>query len=299
MRVFYFLILICFSACVTTVQIPLIEPPEISLPPGDQKIVFVSRFDTTQITFSKTKITEVYQQSYLSFIKGLEEGFKTIKRVSLQVSDTIVEGSWFTEDTPNFDDATHIPSLISKYQPDYLLTLDAFLLMRERDEEVVDYGSGGMAKITHYYLVGSAALAFFNRNAEVVDKMLMQDEAYIQNDISYGLSTHLGKYGNLAVPLCYELGFEYALMFDEYKYTEDRYMHDGKIFQEVVQLAKTGKWTDAKQTLLPITKSPKLKYAKQAAANMGVIEEALGNPSNALIWYTKAQSYMINNLYPE
>ena len=299
MRVLYPLILILLPACITTVQIPLMEPAEISLPPGDQKIVFVSRFDTTKIKFGKDQITEVYRESYLSFIKGLEEGFKTNENVSLQVSDTIVQGQWFTEETPNFNDVSHIPQLISKYKPDYLLTLDAFYLRRDREQEVVDYGDGGVAKLTQYYLVGSAALALFNGYAQVVDKMLMQDEVYIHNDISYGLGNHLGKYGKIAAPLGYDLGFEYALMFDEYQYTEDRYLYSGKIFQQVVQLAQAGKWEEAKQTLLPITDNPKPKYAQQAAANMGVIEEALGNINDALIWYTKAQSYMINNLYPE
>ena len=296
--VIYGILWLSLSSCITLVQIPLIEPPEITLPPGDQKIVFVSRFDTTQLSFSKDKITAVYRESYSSFIEGLEAGFETNERLSLVVSDTVIAGRWFTEETPDFNDSDHVPYLISDLQPDYLLTLDALLLKRDQDQQVVDYGDG-ISTITYYYLIGSAALALFDAESRVVDKMLMQDEVPIENDIRYGLGSHVGKYREIATPLCYDLGFDYALMFDDFKYTEDRYMYSGKIFQVAVESAKNGNWEDAKQQLLPYTQDPKDKYARQAASNMGVVEEALGNQNEALIWYTKAGSYMINDLYPE
>ena len=283
--VIYGILWLYLSSCITLVQIPLIEPPEISLPPGDQKIVFVSRFDTTQLSFSKGKVSEIYRESYVSFLKGLEAGFKTKKQLSLVLSDTIVAGRWFTVDTPDFNDADHIPFLISKFEPDYLLTLDAFHLEIQQDQQVKDFGDGGVTRFTEYYLVGSAALALFNDAARVVDKMLMSDEA-------------LGNESQ-AVPLSYDLGYNYALMYDEIRYTEDRYMYSGKVFQDAIESARNGKWEDAKQQLLPYTQDPKEKYAKQAASNMGVVEEALGNQNAAMIWYNKAGSYMINDLYPQ
>lgn len=287
--------MICFfcfiiASCTTIVQIPLIEPPEILLPPGPQKIVFVSRFDTTQISYTKEKVTAVYKEGYQAFIEGLQEGFKSIEHLSLTVPDTAVLGRWYTSETPKFPDSTQVFNLINQYKPNYLLTLDAFKLEQLREEELVDYGDGSIGRQVSYYIDVSIALALFDQDGQVADKMLMKDQQYIENRLRgfFVTSADIGKYGEITGPLAFDLGYEYALMFIEYEIFDTRYMYSNKQFKQVLALVEKGQWEDARKTLLPLTEHPNEKVAQKAAHNMAIIAEALGNRNEMVKWQQKA-----------
>ncbi len=96
------LLLLLLTSCIAVVQVPVTEPPEIILPAGPQEIVFVTRFDTAQISFKEEKITAVYKEGYQAFIEGLQDGFNSIEHLSLTVTDAAVSGRWYTSATPEF-----------------------------------------------------------------------------------------------------------------------------------------------------------------------------------------------------
>jgi hypothetical protein len=264
------------------VQIPLIDPPEILLPSGPQKIIFVSRFDTTKITFTKQQITDVYKESYTSFVDGIKQGFESIEHLNLHLPDTLIHGKWYTSSDPKFTDFTHIPGLLNTFQPDYLLTLDGFELIAKSEEEI-EYG----IKYYSNFVESTAALTLYDKNAEVVDKMLMEDREFIERRVS---ADQLGDFGHVSVPLSFYLGYDYALMFIDYKSYEERYMYSGKSFKNVITLAQQEKWQQCKTALLPLTQNENIKIAQQAAHNMAVVETALGNYTESLLWSQKAES---------
>ena len=291
MRTICFFCFIIIS-CTTIVQIPLIEPPEILLPPGPQEIVFVSRFDTSQISFTDEKVTAVYKEGYQAFIEGLQEGFQSIEHLSLTLPDTAVLGRWYTSETPKFPDSTQVFNLINHYKPDYLMTLDAFKLEQLREEELIDYGGGSIGRHINYYIDVSAALALFDQDGQVADKMLMNDQQYIDDRFRgfFVTKPDIGKYGEIVGPLAYDLGYEYALMFIDYEIFDTRYMHSNKQFKQVLALVEKGQWDDARKTLLPLTEHPDKKVAQKAAHNMAIIAEALGDHTEMIKWQEKALS---------
>ncbi len=69
-----------------------------------------------------------------------------------------------------------------------------------------------------------------------------------------------------------------------------RYLYKSKRFKQVLDLVKKGQWEDARNALLPLTEHPNQKIAQQAAQNMAVVAEALGNLSEMDKWLQKAQS---------
>ena len=127
-KTFYFCCCFLLSSCLIVVQVPLIEPAEIILPSASQEIIFVSRFDTSQIAFTEKKVSTVYKESYMAFINGLKEGFESIDHLQLSIPDTLIPGRWYTYETPMFNDSTQVLQMINKFQPNYVLTLDAFKL---------------------------------------------------------------------------------------------------------------------------------------------------------------------------
>ena len=273
------------------VQVPLIEPAEIILPTGSQEITFVSRFDTSQISFTKKKASTVYKESYIAFISGLKEGFESIDHLQLSIPDTLIPGQWYTNKTPKFEDSTKVLQMITKFQPNYVLTLDAFKLEITKEDEVIDYG-GTLVHSTNYFVDGSAALALFNENGQTIDKMMMNNQYFIDNTYGGNLSSgsDIGSYGDFAGPLTYDLGYDYALMFIPFKSFVSRYMYGGKHFKEVLDLAKKDNWTDARTKLLPLTESPDQKIASKAVFNMVVVSEALGDPQEVNKWQQRVAS---------
>jgi len=286
------LLLLLLTSCIAVVQVPVTEPPEIILPAGPQEIVFVSRFDTAQISFTEEKVTALYKECYQAFVEGLQDGFKSIEHLSLNMTDTAVPGRWYTSLTPEFPDSTQVIQLIKQYKPNYLMTLDAFKLDLQREEELIDYGDGAVGRRVYYYIDASAALALYDQDGQVADKMLMNDQQYIDNRSAGILQTrpNIGDYGDLAGSLVYDLGYEYALMFVEYDIFVTRYMYKSKQFKQVIDLVENGQWEDARKALLPLTEHPNQKIAQQAAQNMAVVAEALGNLSEIAGWQQKAQS---------
>lgn len=292
MRRIIFYCLPLLTSCIAVVQVPVTESPEIILPAGSHEIVFVSRFDTTQISFTEEKVTAVYKECYQAFLEGLQEGFKSIEHLSLNVTDIAVPGHWHTSEAPEFPDSTHVFQLISQYKPNYLMTLDAFKLDLQREEELIDYGHGTVGRRTYHYIDASAALALFDQDGKVADKMLMSDQQSIDNSYAgiFKSGPNIGDYGDVAAPLVYDLGYEYALMFVELHTFATRYMYKSKRFKQVLELVEKGQWEDAKKVLLPLTKHPNQKIAQQAAQNMAVVAEALGNLSEIAGWLQKAGS---------
>ena len=290
----FLLFTIILSSCISIVQIPLIDPPEIILPPGPKNISFVSRFDTSMVSFGNEQIDNIYSESYKSFLAGLKEGFDSIERLTLTMPDTIIGGRWERSTSPQFPDDQQIASLVSKYQPDYLLTLDAFHMDGGREQELIDYGDGSTAQVSYYFIDGAAALALYDANGKIVDKMLMDDNRYIDGNLgSFGKTPNISEYGDITTFLGNDLGYGYALMFDDYKVLEERYMYNSKDYKSIINLIDQNQWDQASIQLLKLIKNDQVKNSKQAAHNMGVIQEALGNPEEALQWYQKAQSYYL------
>ena len=285
------LLLLLLTSCIAVVQVPVTEPREIILPTEPQKIVFVSRFDTAQISFTEEKVTALYKDGYQAFIEGLQDGFNSIEHLSLTVTDTTVPGRWYTA-TPEFPDSTQVVQLITQYKPNYLLTLDAFKLDLQHEDELIDYGDGAMGRRVYYYIDASAALALYDQDGQVADKMLMSDQQFVENRSTgiFKTGPNIGDYGDLTGPLVYDLGYEYALMFVEYETYVDRYLYKSKPFKKVLDLVQKGQWEDARKALLPLTEHPNQKIAQKAAQNMAVVAEALGNLSEMDKWLQKAQS---------
>ncbi len=286
------LFMLLLTSCTTLVQVPITEPPEILLPPGPQEIVFISRFDTTQISFAKDKVTAVYKDGYQAFIKGLQEGFEAIEHLNLTLADTIILGRWYTSEAPKFPDSTQLLSIINQYEPDYLITLDAFKIELLNEDIIVDFGDGSSGRQVFYYIDALAAMGLFNQYGQVADKMLMNDQQDVEITFRglFASTPDISLYEETVGSFAFDLGYQYALMFTEYGYFETRFMHSSKHFKQVLTLAKAGKWEDARKMLLPLTEHPDKKVAQKAAHNMSVIAEALGNRDEMDQWIEKAQN---------
>ena len=238
------LLLWSLASCTTVVQIPITEPPEIMLAPGSQEIIFVSRFDTSLIASDDEKIVDTYHESYKAFVMGLDKGFKDIDHLSLKVADTLIGGKSYTTEVPTFTDTTRIIQFLDRYQPNYLITLDAFRLERFRDEEQTEYG-GSMG---YYLLEANAALAVFDQSGQPTDKMLVTDSQFIDNNFNgiFFSAPELGEYAKLAAPLCYDLGYQYATMFIPFETFVTDFMYSGKDFKPVLSLVEKDQWSEAR-----------------------------------------------------
>lgn len=275
------------------VQFPVTEAPEILLPSGPHDIMLLSRYDTSLIDFTNKKVIAVYRNSYRSFIEGLQEGFADIDYLSLSLADTIIQGKWYTPESAQFPDSVMIPTLLTRFPAAYLLTLDAMELDKDQEMEVTENDDGSKDRRAHYDLIVSIALAMYDRQGHVVDKVLMTDQEFI-NDRSVisgllAVGPNIGNYSEVALPVAHDLGYEFASMFVQQETMAMRMFHSGKVFKQAATQARNGNWHQAGELLLPFTENSDTKIAKQAAHNMAIISEAQGNFTAMKKWQQRSE----------
>lgn len=287
-------IIIC--SCATAVQYPVIEPPEILIDPGPQEILFVSRFDTAQIDFNKDKKVDVYKQSYTSFINGLSDGFSAIDSIIFNRADTALAGKWYTGkwytlEIPEFNNNS-VVSLLQQYSTNYLLTLDALELHRGQEVEVAENEDGTKSRQAYYDLVLTASLSLFDQYGNVLDKIKVDDQQYIDDRsvISglFAVGPNVGNFAEVANPMAYDLGFHFASLFSEQEVIVVRQFHTGKVFKEAARLVDKGQWLEAEKILLPIADHSDKKIARRAAENLAIVYEAMGAYEKSKQWQDKA-----------
>lgn len=279
-------------SCTTAVQYPVVEPPEVFINPGVQKMLFVSRFDTSKIEFNKEKVVEVYKQGYSSFIEGLDKGFEATDSIVFNLADTLLGGNWYTFEPPVFNESPII-DLLQRYPTDYLLTLDAFELDRVQEVDVTEHDDGSKSRQAYYDLVITALLSIYDRDGNVVDQIRLDDRQYIDDrSVVSGLlavGPNIGNFAEVINPLAHDLGFGFAALFFEQEIMVMRLFHSGKVFRKAAQLAANGQWHESEKLLLPLAGHQDRKIAAQAAANLAIVYEALGNYSESMKWQQAAE----------
>jgi len=282
---------IVLNSCATAVQYPVVEPPEVVIAPGVQKILFVSRFDTARIGFDREKLVEVYKLGYTSFIEGLNEGFAETDQINFNLSDTTLTGKWYTIETPEFNDSS-VSAILKKYSTDYLLTLDALGVDREQEVDVTEYDDGSKSKRAYYNLVMTVMLSLYDKNGNVVDRIKMDDRQYIDDrSVMSGLlavGPNIGNFAEVVDPLAFDLGFSISDLFFGHETMVVRLFHSGKVFKEAARLAANGQWLESEKLLLPIAGHSDPKIAGQAAENLSIVYEAMGEYEKSQQWMEQA-----------
>jgi hypothetical protein len=268
------------------------EPAEVLINPGVQKMLFVSRFDTSMVEFNKEKVVEVYKQSYSSFIEGLAKGFEAADSIVFNLADTVLGGNWYTIEPPVFNEGPII-DLLQKYPTDYLLTLDALELDREQQVDVNENDDGSKSRQAYYDLVITALLSLYDHDGNVVDQIKLDDRQYI-NDRSVvsgllAVGPNIGNFAEVINPLAHDLGFGFAALFFEQETMVMRLFHSGKVFKDAARLAANGQWHEAEHILLPLAEHHDRKIATQAAENLAIVYEALGDYTESIKWQQAAE----------
>ena len=282
--------LIFLGSCTHLVEFSKTLPPEIKLPEGEQQILFLSRFDTTQVQFEDSLDARTLSAAYAELIKGLAEGFDTIPHVNLTLSDSVASGQGYRfTDEVSFQDSLALAALQRQYPQYYLLTLDLFNAAVAPFDVV---SSGFDTETWSYDVITEAALSLRNPKGQVIDQIIVdaQEEVRYRQRISY-LTVHptIQAFPEKTQLLARKLGKNYAELYIEVPAQVTREYYNGKELNAAADLMAAKKWPAAREILLPLTEHENPRVAAKAAHNLSVVYEALGDEEASRRWFSKAQ----------
>ncbi|MDH3709729.1 MAG: DUF6340 family protein [Cyclobacteriaceae bacterium] len=284
--------LLLLGSCTQLVEFSKTLPAEIVLPEGKQKIIFLSRYDTSMVQYDDSADARVIKDSYRELLDGVAVEFDKLSQFELIISDTIAGGQWFryTEDIA-FTDSAAIEELQKRHSDHFLLTLDLFNI------DLVPYESllaGGFDYETWSYdIICEAALTLRDPGGQVIDQVFLDipDEVRYRHKASFVIvHPTLKEFTPKAATLSRDLGRSYVQLYSDMPATVIREFYNGRELNESADLIAKKQWPQARELLIPLTKHKNTRIAAKAALNLSVVYEALGDQQASDYWYEKGMS---------
>ncbi len=289
---YWLLTMLLLASCTQLVEFSKTLPAEIVLPEGEQKILFLSRYDTSLVQYEDSADARVLKDSYRELLDGVAVEFEKLSQFQLIPSDTIAGGQWFryTEDIA-FADSMAIADLQSRYPQHYLLTLDLFNIALVPYEVLVsdDY----VYETWSYDIISEAAFTLRDPGGQLIDQVFLDipDEVRYRNRAAFVIvHPTLKEFSPKAASLSRDLGRSYVQLYSDVPANVTREFYNGRELNESADLMAKKQWPQARDLLTPLTKHKNSRIAAKAAFNLSVVYEALGDQQASDYWFEKAQS---------
>ena len=289
--IFLTLLLLCES-CTTYIFYSITTPPEIQTSESHKHMVFINKYDYTNLTFDNKNKRKVFTTAVQNLISNLESSFNNDDNFHFTILDSLVQGVAL-ENFPELMSVSNIVSICEGENADMLLVLEFFNAYFQTETEVEEDEDGGKSRTNYVDLIVEAGFTLYDHLGEVLDRVKVTESNFYQARPSLSsfivIGPSMGKAMKEVNNLVKRIGENYIQNFYPGSEIVTTTIYTGKAFKEVTPLMENQNWLEAIDLLLPLANSPDHKIAKKARHNLATAYKAMGNYEACDYWRRKSQ----------
>jgi hypothetical protein len=296
-------IFVVVSSCVSTVNIPVLHQPEITLNEEKPKIIFISNFDPARLNLKNEKEREIYYSGAGNVFTGLLETFKQDSNIVFENCassvKTMADSLYQNSSNPGY-----IKYVCEQNEASYLLVMDTFVVFFNSniDESGDDFDTGDDSdelKFRDFTVVVQVDFLLYNKEEKLINGCALEETKHHKSRpvlISWiEITPAVKKAGDNIDKAARSIGVKYRAKFYGNIENVTRNYYADKDFREVKSFMINNDWIKAREALLLMTKSENPDISqKKVAHNLGVVYEALGDIESSDYWYQKSGNSNIN-----
>ncbi|MBL7113419.1 MAG: hypothetical protein ISS19_15890 [Bacteroidales bacterium] len=284
-------IVILCASCSTYISYPVSTPPEIETDGQHKRIVFINRFDYSNLPIDDDKEKEVYISGVRHLIEKLELTFSSDKNFNFIIIDTLMKGIT-TEELPEVLKADKISTICNNQNADMLLALESFKPFFSIETVTEKYDDGSRSTTNYVDLIVEAGLSLYDRSGDVINRILISESNHYQTRPALSrfivIGPSMGNAGKEVNDLASQIVSNYIRSFYPGSVTVMKMIYIGKAFSEVTPRFRSQDWAGAFELLKPLAGSPNPKLARKAAHNLAIAYEAMGDYKAYENWIKKS-----------
>jgi hypothetical protein len=286
----YILVVMVFiiSSCSSVIQIPVYNPPEITINDENNTIAIINNFEVGELNLQNPKEIEVYNSGIRNLISGLTDSISDDDKLRFIVCDSLIKMK--ADNIYSTDSFSRYSEFICReHSASGLLVINDFEIFFDHTDNYDEMEEGEVT--TRDFSIGiQVGFKLYNKNGELI-KSSNVDESKIHKSrpvlIKWiSIDPSVKKAGENVDAVSFAVGRKYrGKFYPGINYYNKQY-YTGKVFKEANQFMIKGDWENAKKALLKMAESsdPKIPQEK-VAHNLSIVYEALGDVESSKKWY--------------